>query len=218
MPECTLGILAVGGEHGVGGGGSRLVGLDERREDLLEGSVVVVVGVRADARAIDRLGPAVAHVVTLASVVPGLQLDEVGLEVQDLAEAVLEVLLATAVPVTELRVMLELERRDAHDKGFAGSMSTVEIGHIVGGGDDNITLGVLRPGVPVHCAVEGGELGGEEVRGSGNILECWYKVDWMPCVSHDLLEFDLPSVVYVVLTKGVLRCTALCFISRSHEE
>ena len=98
-----------------------LVGGDEGREDVLPGGVDVAVGVRADGgRAGDGLGPVVADVVRLAGVVPGDDLDKVGLEGEGLGDAQREVELAAAVPVLAAVDVLELD-------GGEGCMSPVSI-------------------------------------------------------------------------------------------
>lgn len=53
----------------------------------------------------------------LSAVVPSLQLHHVGLDIENLADAVLEVVFAAAVPVTVAGV-LELEGRNAHHEVF----------------------------------------------------------------------------------------------------
>jgi hypothetical protein len=203
VPERALRALPVRRVHGIRIRRAGLIRLDESREDLPVRGMAVVRGVRADVRAIDGFRPGISHVVALAGVVPRLQLDEVGLEVENLPESVLEVLLPPPVPVPERRVVLELEWGDAHDERFAGGVCAGEVGHVVGGGHDDVPLGVLRPGVPVHGPVKGRELGAEEVGGGGHVLECRGEIDWVPGVGHDFLEFDFPSVVDGVLAKRV---------------
>ena len=79
VPERALSILAVRRIHRIRGRGAGLVRLDEGRQDLPVGCMVVVCGVGADVSSVDGLRPAVAHVVALARIVPCLQLDEVRL-------------------------------------------------------------------------------------------------------------------------------------------
>ena len=209
VPEGALRVLAVGRVHGVSGGGAGLVRHDEGGQDLAVRGVRVIGGVVANVGPGDGLRPAVAHVVALAGVVPRLQLDEVGLQVQYLAKAVLEVLLAAAVPVAVGGVVFELQRRHAHDEGLAGRVGAVEVRHVIGGRHDDISLGILRPRVPVHRAVERGVFGSEEVGGGRNVLERWHKVDRVAGAGHDLLELDFPPVVDGVLAKRVSGCSTL---------
>lgn len=145
----------------------------------------------------------------LACVIPGLDLDKVRLKREDLAEAVFEVLFAAAIVVLAAVDVLELQGGEAHHECFARGVRAGEIGLVVGGGDDDVALGVEGPGVPVHGAVDGG-VGGEEVGAAvGSILEGWDKVDWMSGVRHDLLEHDFPAVVHGVLSECVLACTSI---------
>ena len=85
---------------------------NEGGKDSLPCGVVETVRVGLNCgNACDGLGPAVADVVGLAGVVPGNDLDEVGLDFEDLANALRQVQLATAVPVLAGVDVLELERR-----------------------------------------------------------------------------------------------------------
>ena len=93
-------------------------------------------------------------------------------------------------------------------------MGTIEVCHIIGGGHDDVALGILWPGVPVHRSVESREFSRKEVSGGRDVLECWSEVDWVAGVGHDLLEFDFPTVVDRILAKCVRRCTTLDGVSR----
>lgn len=95
---------------------ARLAGLVRSREgceDVLPGGIVEAVRVRLDrGGACDSLGPIAADVVRLAGVVRGDDLDEVGLEGEDLLDAERGVQLTAAIPVLAAVDMLELDRRE----------------------------------------------------------------------------------------------------------
>ena len=115
VPEGALDVLSVGGDHVLCGAVTALPRLDEGAQNLPVARVLAVRDEGLDLRRYGHgLGPEVAHVVALAGVVPGLQLEHVGLHVEDLAEAVLEVVLAAAVPVVALAEVLELDGRHTH--------------------------------------------------------------------------------------------------------
>src|SRR5438270_2047984 len=153
MPEDALRCSAVRGEHGFCIGGSSLVCFDEGRQNLPVSSMIITIGICADITAINRFWPRIAHIMRFACVIPSLDLNEVGLQREDLPKAVFEVLLATAVPVVAAIHVLELKGRDAHHERFAVQFCAVEKGFVVGCWDDDVALGTEGPGIPVHRPV-----------------------------------------------------------------
>lgn len=153
MPEDALGRGPVGWEHVVRVSVSSLVRLDEGRQDLPVSSMVIAISISRNLRPLNRLGPNVSHVVTLASIVPGLDLKHVRLKLQNLPKSVLEVLLPSSIPVLVGTSMFELQWGDAHHeklpRGLGGTLKSL----ISFCGNHYLPLTGEGPGVPVEDAI-----------------------------------------------------------------
>jgi hypothetical protein len=155
MPEGTLNGLAIGRHHVCGRPVAALPGLNERRKNLPVALVVAVFDLRLDrGRRGHGLIPEVAHVVALTSIVPGLELKHVRLQVQGLTEAVLEVVFTAAVPVVAAIEVLELDRRDAHHEELRCSLSLGLESLVVVRRHHNLSSASLGPRVPVEDSVD----------------------------------------------------------------
>lgn len=153
VPEDALGRGPVRWEHIVRVSISSLVRLNKGRQDLPISSMIIAISVSRNLRSLNRLWPNVSHVVTLTSIVPGLDLKHVRLKLQNLPKSVLEVLLPSSIPVLVGTGMFELQWGDAHHKqlsrGLGGTLESL----ITFGRNYYLPLTGEGPRVPVENSI-----------------------------------------------------------------